>query len=66
MVETLHRFNTQLRTKAKNDFEKDFFKLMNDSVLAKTTENLRKHKDIKLVTNWKAYLETVRKPNFKS
>ena len=59
-------FSTQLRTKAKNDFEKDFFKLMNNSVFGKTMENIRKHKDIKLATNAKDYLKNVMKPNFKS
>ena len=59
-------FNTQLRTKATNDFEKDFFKLMNNSVFGKTMENIRKHKNIKLVTNREAYLKSVMKPNFKS
>ena len=59
-------FNTKLRTQAKNDFDKDFFKLMNNAVFEKTMENIRKHKDIKLVTNEKAYLKNVMKPNFKS
>ena len=59
-------FNAQLRTQAKNDFEKDFFKLMNNSVFSKMMENIRKHKDIKLITNSKDYLKAIIKPNFKS
>ena len=59
-------FNTQLRTRAKNDFENDFFKLMNNSVFGKTMENIRKHRDINLMMNKEAYLKMVMKPNFKS
>ena len=59
-------FNTKLRTAATNDFEKDFYKLMNNSVFGKTMENIRKHRNIKLVTNREAYLKAVMKPNFKS
>ena len=58
-------FKTDLRKKVKNDFEKDFFKLMNHSVVGKTMENIRKHRDIKLKSNRQSYLKAVMKPNFK-
>ena len=57
--------NTRLRKDAKNEFEKDFFKLLNNSVLGKTMENIRSHKDMKLVISDKKYLKYVLKPNFK-
>ena len=59
-------FNPKLRTAAANDFEKDFYKLMNNAVFGKTMENIRKHRNIKLVTGREAYLKAVMKPNFKS
>ena len=56
--------NTKFRTEAKNDFEKDFFKLMNNTVFGKTMENVRKHRDIKLVATDKRRNQLVSEPNY--
>ena len=56
--------NTELRKQAKNDFEKDFLKLMNNSVFGKTMGNVRKQRDIKLVITDKRRNQLVSEPNY--
>ena len=56
--------NNKLRKKAKNDLEKDFFKRMNNSVFRKTMENVRKHRDIKLLTTDEKRNKLVSDPNY--
>ena len=56
--------NTKKRKEAKNEFEKDFFKLINNSVFGKTMENVTNHRDIKLVTTEKRRRKFVSEPNY--
>ena len=63
-MEPYIRKNTELRKEAKNAFEKDFFKLMNNSVSGKTIENIRKRQNVKLMDNKKKALKLSSEPNF--
>ena len=56
--------NTELRKQAKYDFEKDFFRFMNNSVFGKTMGNVRTHRDIKLVTKNMRRNQLVSEPNY--
>ena len=58
--------NSKLTEKAKNYFEKYFFKLIDNSVFGKGMENVRKHKDIKLVATGKRENQQVSEPNYHS
>ena len=63
-METYIRKNTELRKTAANSFEKDFFKLMNNSVFGKTIENIRKRQNITLVDNREKAVKLSSRPNF--
>ena len=58
-------FNTDKRTQTKNDYEKDLFKLMNNSIFGKSMENVSKRIDVKLMTDEKKFVKQCSKPNFK-
>ena len=58
--------NTKMRQNASSDFEKGFFKLMNNSFYGKTMENVRHRRDIDLVTSTKKFKKLVSQPTFKS
>ena len=63
-MEPYIRKNTDLRKEAKNAFEKDFFKLMNNSVSGKTIENIRKRQSVEIMDDRKKALKLTSKPNF--
>ncbi|CAH3166485.1 unnamed protein product [Porites lobata] len=63
-MEPYIRKNTELRKSASNNFEKDFFKLMNNSVFGKTIENIRKRQNIELVNNRERAAKLANRPNF--
>ena len=64
--EYLSYMSTKLRTEAKNDFEKDFFKLKSNAVFGKTMENVRKHGDIKLLRTNRRRNYLVPEPNYRA
>ena len=58
--------NTKFRKEEKSEFEKDFFKVMNNSVFGKTMENVRKHRDINLVTTEEKRIKLTSEPNYQT
>ena len=66
MVKPYIDMNTELTKNAKSEFEKDLFKLMNNSVFEKTMKNVRNHRDIKLLTSDNRRKQLVSEPNYHS
>ena len=64
LLEPFIKINTDLRKIASNDFEKNFFKFLNNAASGKTKENLRKHRNIKLVTTERRINYLVLEPNY--
>ena len=54
-----------MRTRANNDFEKDFYKLINNSVFGKTMENIRNRQNVRLAPTWEQAEKLINKPSFK-
>ena len=64
LVTNLHDINTKLRQEVKNNFDKYFFQLMNNAILGKTMENVRKHRNIKLSTIERRRIYLVSEPSY--
>ena len=64
LVTNLHDINTKLRQEVKNNFDKHFFQLMNNAILGKTMENVRKHRNIKLSTIERRRIYLVSEPSY--
>ena len=56
--------NTKRRTEAKTDFDKDFYKLMNNAIFGKTMENVRNRQNVRLATSWKQASKLIKRPSF--
>ena len=66
MVKGIYQHEYRIKKKCKNEFEKDFYKLINNSAFGKTMENIRNHRDIKLVTSEKRRKRLVSELNYHS